>query len=395
MLIVSTGTLHAGFTQALTEGNLTGHLHLLVTQNINEQLPHQASPSTGGSLSYQTARFHTFDLKMTLNTALHAPWAPQDAATSVKALDYNTINLQEAYLQSNSATHRFTLGRQALFAPMLHVQDNDRVFEQSYEAAMYTKHLSKDLTLVSGHVASMLTRGSTTFRNMAQVAGFKTPSLGVSVIALKYASQNLNIELWDNYAHGLFNTLYSQAFFSHQNMTYGIQYLKQDGATHAIKSDYYGLNIHFKTSTTSSIKAAYSYTYPQNSAFHEGSLFMPWGSAWMTLFTSTMEEIPIAADTRSWLIRGDYNANSYLKGLHGFIRLASYNRNEHLTALAKNENITYGWLNRDSLAYDIDITYDVSKTKSFRLRYSYVDYASVRGDKPDYTQIRYSAHYRF
>jgi predicted porin len=131
-------------------------------------------------------------------------------------------------------------------------------------------------------------------------------------------------------------------------------------------------------------------TGKDENAFHEGSLYMPWGGAWVTPFTSTMEEIPVAADTKACQVRLDYSFNALVPGLSAFTRYASYDRNEALSG-----SVMYGSLNRDSNAWDVDATYAFAKNTKARIRYSRVDYDSVGADTPDYTQIRYSLTHNF
>lgn len=394
---------------AFKEGKVSGSLEAMYIQNDNEAGTDQGSPSFGGLLHFETAPLYGISAGVTFNTAHQTSLTPDDPAKRAGALNYSTDNLQEAYLIGKYGNTTAKIGRQELFTPLANVDDDNRVFKQSFEAGVLINTDVPDTTLIGAHVTKMLTRGQTQFRNMATVAGVDglAGENSVSAVAAIYSGiPGVTLQAWDYYGHDMLNAVYLQGDYKTRigeiELSLAAQYISEKGqgdlkdalAPSDINADYYGLKAGACLGAAS-LSVAYSKTGKDENAFHDGSLYMPWGGAWVTPFTSTMEEIPVAADTKAWQVRVDYNFNALVPGLSAFSRYASYDRNEGLTAAARDTGVMFGWLNRDSNELDFDVTYAFTKNTEARIRYARVDYDSVGGDTPDYTQIRYSLTYKF
>jgi imipenem/basic amino acid-specific outer membrane pore len=398
---------------AFKEGKVSGVVEAMYIQNLNEQSPNQGSPSVGGSLHFETASLYGVSAGVTFNTANQMGMQDKDPAKRAGSLNYDTTNLQEAYLVGQFGKTTAKVGRQELYTPLANVDDDNRVFKQSFTAGVLINTDLPNTTLIGAHVTEMLTRGQTQFRNMAVVAGVDglAGKNGVTAVAAIYSGiPGLTLQAWDYYGHDMLNAIYLQGDYKTKvggaELSLGAQYISEKGqgklkdALHTagvnndINANYYGFNagVGFGAAKAS---VAYSKTGKDVNAFHSGSLYLPWGGAWVTPFTSTMEEIPVAADTKAWQVRFDYNFDAMVKGLSAMTRYASYDRNEALAAVSRDTGVMFGWLNRDSNELDIDVTYAFAKNTEARVRWAKVDYKSLNGDKPDYTQIRYSLAYKF
>lgn len=391
---------------AVKGGKVSGYIGAMVITNTDKD----ATPAFGGNLKYETDSVSGISGAVAFNTTNGLGLRPAVDKT-VGSLKDDATNLYEAYLVGQFGNTTAKIGRQELYTPLANVDDDNRIFSQSFLAGVLINKDIPDTTLIGAHVSDMLTRGQTQFRSMSEVAGVDgiVNEKGVSAAAVIYSGiPGLTLQAWDYYGHEMLNAIYLQADYKTKvgdaEVFGAAQYISEkslgdldtalalDPATSSgIDASYYGLKAGV-TLGDATLSAAFSDTNKNTNAFHSGSLYMPWGGAWVTPFTSTMEEIPVAAGTKAWQVRADYDFKAIVPGLSAFTRYASYNRDEALVATARDEGVMFGWLNKDSTELDIDATYAITKELSARVRYANVNYDAPNSD---YTQVRYTMIYKF
>jgi imipenem/basic amino acid-specific outer membrane pore len=138
---------------------------------------------------------------------------------------------------------------------LANVDDDNRVFKQSFEAGVLINTDVPDTTLIGAHVTKMLTRGQTQFRNMATVAGVDglAGENSVSVVAAIYSGiPGVTLQAWDYYGHDMLNTIYLQGDYKTKigatELSLAAQYIREKGqgdlknalAPSDINADYYG-----------------------------------------------------------------------------------------------------------------------------------------------------------
>lgn len=168
---------------------------------------------------------------------------------------------------------------------------------------------------------------------------------GISYGGLTYKNDTHKIQLWDFYAHEMFNTIMAQYDYSGEVINAAIQYSAKrdvgklkDSPTYRVNYDVYGLKIAYKVNKEWNLTTAYTGISDDDSLHFFGS----WGG--FPEFASGMAVSYFETylrDTNIYALASAHNLSSILNGLNLTMKYAYYDLNSDYT-INTNKNTPNG-----------------------------------------------------
>ena len=257
-------------TYALQHGKFHGHFRnfVMATDNANG-LTDSWAWASGGGLRYESKSFYHFsvgiggffifnlassDLSL-LDSLTHAPNRYELPLFDVED-GHNTRDidrLEDLYLRYRNKHLSVIFGKQVINTPYINAQDG-RMRPTGVEGAWLQARLLPKLSLQSGWLYNISPRGTVKWSSVAhsigvygqgvQPNGQKSDyaehlhSSGIGLLGLTYKpSAAWNLQLWEQYVDGIFNTAMLQASYKHRTKHAGVLYAglqlhRQDAIAH-------------------------------------------------------------------------------------------------------------------------------------------------------------------
>ena len=428
------------FTQAQTSGNLQ-YYYIQTDKNkayTNKPNTSANANSLGGDLSFETARFHGINSKITFLTTngflINSDVSKVDTSIlgrnngvyygdSARAKDSFSI-LGEAYLSYVKGSLDLSYGRKILKTPLMHAK-RVRILPSSFEGGFVDYSLSKHSQIGFAYIDRFKQRTSDRFVNVVQHAlGTKTKAItgsdNGSVVYgyANYKSKNFKAKIYNYYANNFMNSLYLDTSFSHTlsgiQLAYSAQFISQKSIGNAetnlnkttsatggksISANALALKIKAKVDE-STFFVAYSQVF-RDKASHD-SLVLPWdGTPLLTnmitsnnLFQSNYGK---GLQSDSVYIGGSQGIKLGYKQGFGFVGAKGFSTT--LTYL-NTSNSRAGFTN-DQKDYNVVLGYKVKKAFSLALKGIWVtdntsaDAQGVVSQLKQLTQYRVIANYKF
>lgn len=201
-------------------------------------------------LSLTSPKYYNFQAKITAAGATDL--GLNDPKYAQRNFVYNNQDpkpyalLQEAYISYRTQGHKLLIGRQELSTPMVD-SDDWYMLANSFELAYYRNDLYEDIKFGFGYfhqMAGVWDSGAdgTNFHSMSDASFVsaadkeRAGDKGISVVALDYDTKHHHLQLWDYYAHELYNTLFIQYDYKNSadsfSYDFGLQFInfKEVGA---------------------------------------------------------------------------------------------------------------------------------------------------------------------
>lgn len=387
----------------------------------------------GGYLKFETADYKGLSLGTALYTT-NGFWLDDDRTdlTKVDPTLFGPNNssyalLGEAFVQYKYENTAFKGGRQKLNTPMAGA-DDARMIPNLFEAYVLSNTDITNTTLVLGHVTKFAqgtfgraynggilaaTGGYSpvdsrdqvgTFVNAGQyVVGEKTD--GVTVGAAIYKKDNLQVQLWDYFAHDILNAVYGQVDFSWNCLitdsvkpfvaaqfikenSVGDQLVKNLGGDGEIDSLYWGAKLGAKVENFVAYGAiSQTGENSDDDASYANAILTPWGG--MPAFTQGMvTRHMFLAGTTAMKAAASYNWKAFGPDLSTTVYYGMYD-------MADNN----GYTNDDAAEVGFDVIYkpEMVKNLNLRLRGNFTDDFNVAesGDTVGWSEYRFIANYNF
>ena len=292
--------------------------------------------------------------------------------------------LGESYLLGEFGKTILKIGRQEMHTPWVHLHDI-RITPQSFEAVVLSNKNVSELEIVAAHVTKIKTRTETTFMYMSEAAGAaqKEP---VTLGGITYSGiKGLRLQLWDYYAHEMWNDIYLRADFNRKlNDNFSLfgnaRYLdRRDVGDQIIGPlDTYmfgvggGLRTHGVTLTLE---------YGKNG---NQPILRPWGH---DLAVSIQVHVADRAEEEAWRPGFAYDFGEIgLKGLSGRVVYADFNTPDSGVNASPD---------RDEINFDLQYEFSGSlQGLIIRVRYAIIDEdEAVNGE--DFGDFRFYLRYKF
>jgi len=344
----------------------------------------------GGRLHLETGSIYGINAGVSFYTSQGLGLNDEDKAVyNLLAKDENGNHksytaLGELYFLGGFGKTTVKIGRQEMKTPWVHLYDI-RITPQSFEAVILRNKNVPDLEIVAGHVTKIKKRTDTTFMYMSEAAGVaqKEP---VTLGGLVYtAIQGLKLQLWDYYAHDMWNDIYLRADYTRDlndtlTLFSNVRYLdRQDVGDKIIGSlDTYmsGIRCGLKA-----YGATLSLAYAKNG---DQQILRPWGH---DLAISIQVHVADRAEEEAWRPGLKYDFGEIgLKGLSGWVIYGVFNTPDSgANASPDRDEIDF------NLQYDFS---DFLKGLSVRARYALIDEdETVNGE--DFGDFRFYLRYKF
>lgn len=370
-ILLGCGLIHTAdaaddLAQAFRKGNTSGNIRLYYfTKDFSENAPQlidQGAISFGGKLHFETDPLAGITGGVSFYTANGLGLNPDNPAEVDATLPGKTINvLGEAYVQYNSSTMAFTLGRQEITTPFAH-QSDARMIPVTFEAASFNYKLS-DLSIGANYLTKVKDRVSDRFVNTGLYATtlYKvvapTDTGGIPVLSLVYDDKSVKFQVWNYYLSDLFNLAFMQGdyIFNAKNVKpfVSAQFVREwDVGSHLlgqVDSTAYGVLVGIKKGQ-SGLTAGFNYVPFQAGAFRNGGVLSPYTLATDPLYTTSMTAGLVEKSTafagKAYKIGGSYALESWLL----LVSYAKYDLNDNPGGKNSSEvdfDATYnfqGWL---------------------------------------------------
>ncbi|MFC1825890.1 OprD family outer membrane porin [Thermodesulfobacteriota bacterium] len=292
--------------------------------------------------------------------------------------------LGELYFLGDFGKTTVKVGRHEMRTPWVHLYDI-RITPQSFEAVVLRNKSVPDLEIVAGHVTKIKKRTDTTFMYMSKAAGAaqKEP---VTLGGITYSGiKGLRLQLWDYYAHEMWNDIYLRADFNRKindnlSLFGNARYLdRRDVGDQIIGPlDTYmfgvggGLRAHGATLTLE---------YGKNG---NQPILRPWGH---DLAVSIQVHVADRAEEEAWGPRLAYDFGEIgLKGLSGGVIYVDFNTPDSGVNASPD---------RDEINFDLQYEFSGSlQGLIIRARYAIIDEdETVNGE--DFGDFRFYLRYKF
>jgi hypothetical protein len=305
---------------------------------------------------------------------------------------YNSFALlEELYLAYETPFISLKIGRQEMALPYID-SDDYFVVPNSFEA-LSVKMMLENITLYGGYVSKMsgtwdASYDGGNFHSMSRQAWIHysngvrdtypvsevyqiVGNQGISYAGLVYTEDRHTLQVWDFYAHEMFNTFLVQYGYKGDKNTFALQYsskkdvgkLKED-ATYKVDYEIYGAKIAREMSAHWNLEAGYTAISDDDSLHFLGS----WGGypefasgMILTYFETYLR------DSQIFALTSKHNMSKYVKGLSLRLRYAYYDLNENYTV-----NVAKGSINGESSmdAYGIEAFYSYNEDISLKVQFA-------------------------
>ncbi|MBF0510011.1 MAG: outer membrane porin, OprD family [Deltaproteobacteria bacterium] len=212
---------------AFTEGELNGQVKTFFMRTNLSSLDRPEAMAIGGKLHYETSPLYGINAGATFFTSNGLIFHDPTDYTNLLAPGQKNYNvLGEAYLQGVFKNTGVKLFRQAMDTPFIN-QDEIRMTPRTFEAYTLTNKDIPNTQVIVSQVTKMKYYNDTTFKDMSLLPNTEEP---VTMAGIYYGPlPDLNIQLWDYFAHQFMNIAYFQADYSYKlneiwTLTGGAQY---------------------------------------------------------------------------------------------------------------------------------------------------------------------------
>lgn len=400
----------SSFTQAFTEGKLSGQLRLAYINQDNHRGDPAATDgsfsadkttyatSIGGQLKYETARFYNVSVAAAFFVSHKINGLNGDDDKG--ALNYDFYGTQadsitylgEAYVNYASGKFDLRVGRQKLDTP-LNDRDDIRMLPNTFEAAMAGYGGVKDFVFIVGYVTKMAGYDSgddiAKFKDIPGETATGEIGEGLLIGGIQNESfENIELQAWyygfDKladviYADGIYAAEYESGLSVEGGLQYG-NYSERLSST--VEGKIYGAMLTLSYSGLS-LGGAF------NSVHTDDGKITILGFGGGPYFTS-MEEMTIDSinDVEAYVLSAEYDFSELsFDGLSLFYAYGHFDGNDagipFASAMEYDE-------------HDIVIAYSLADNIDFEASYAMVnDTASAVGDDTSYDRFLFRANYNF
>ena len=300
--------------------------------------------------------------------------------------------LEEAYIGYKNDFASLKIGRQEMATPYI---DSDDYFitPNSFEAITLQLKPLKNTSVDLGYVSKMSGTWDSSFDGGNFHSMSRQPWIhysngvrdtypvdevynivgkrGISYLGMSYTQENHKVQLWDFYAHEMFNTIMAQYDYSNEYFDFAIQYSTKrdvgklkDNPTYRVHYDVYGAKIGSEIVKNWNLTAAYTGVSDDDSLHFFGSWggFPEFASGMMVSYFETY-----LRDTNIYSLTSKHYLDSILKGLEIKLKYAYYDLNSNYTV-----NVGKGSINGEKYmnTYGVQAFYQYNKNLSVKIAYA-------------------------
>jgi hypothetical protein len=391
--------------EIFTNGKISGNLRAFWYDGDRELRIDRTALTIGGVLSYKTASYEGVSGGVSLfssNGITSLTEMPESGQTHNLNLDGSSINtLGEAYLQYTAYDTLIKYGRQRLDLPLANDYYN-RMLPNSFEALSVENRSLKNITFKGAYITGWKYKGSDTFVSPTYTYGVDRD---IAVLGAIYTpSSTQKIEVYDTYVRDVMNAPYLQVihnelwkFSEETTVSWALQYLEEHsiGKNAAGELDTYLLGLRGTVSKGLwSLSALYTRIGDQ-SLLGSGGRYEKMG--WGGFITYT--DLQIDGESENAHAQA-YGGILTYRPASTFEISAKYMRIDQSDSVQSDPHSLTLNPRPDSDEYNIDATYQPTKTFRLRTRLALIDYLSgstalYKNKAYDETNVRIIADYLF
>lgn len=295
---------------------------------------------------------------------------------------YNALG--EAYLRAVLGKTTIKIGRQEMRTPWVNEHDI-RITPQSFQAATLKNKSVPGLELLAAHATKIKQRTETSFMDMSNALGIRQDE-PVTLGGLVFTGiRHFEVQLWDNYAHEMWNDIYVRADWSKKlteafSLFGDVRYLNRKDVGNRIVGplDTYHFGI---TGGIELSGVRLMLVYARNG---DQGILRAWGH---DLTVAPQVNVVDRADEKAWMVGLAYDFSKIgINGLTGGVIYADFDTPES----GKNES-------PDRNETNFDLKYEFSGTLeglSLRGRYAIIEEDEAMGGE-DFNDLRFYLQYKF
>jgi hypothetical protein len=338
-----------------------------------------AAGVVSGKLSVETIKWNNLYSKASFTTVQGIDHdADKQSTTYIFNPDGESFSLlEEVYLGYTNSMLDIKLGRQEITTPYI---DSDDYFvtPNGFEAITLRAKPIEELVVDAGHVTRMSGTwdsgyDGSTFNSMSRQSLLPSGAYdivgnqAVSYLGGTYTRDAHKLQLWDFYAHEMFNTAMVQYDYETKNYNVALQYSMKrevgklkDSSAYKVHYDVYGARIGATVTDKWNLDLAYTGVSDDDSSHAFGS----WGG--YCEFASGMGGVSYfetsLRDANIYALTTQHKLSGVLKGLSFKMRYAFYDLNPEYTVTTDAVD-GYDYMH----AYGAQVNYDYSKELTFKV----------------------------
>jgi hypothetical protein len=346
-------------------------------------------------LSIETKKYRDIYAKVSFTTVQGIDHdSNKQAMTYIFSETWKGVNdsytlLQESYIGYESSLLSLKIGRQEMLTPYIDTDDY-YISPNSFEAITLQLRPLKEVILHAGYVDKMsgpwdASYDGADFHSMSRQAwihysdGTKDTypvdavyaivgDQGISYLGASYEKDAHKLQLWDNYAHEMFNTIMAQYNYKNKYFDAAVQYSTKrevgklkDASAYRVHYDVYGARVGGNINEKWNLDLAYTGVSDDDSLHFFGS----WGG--YPEFASGMAVSyfdTYLRDANIYALTSKHDLSTMINGLRIKLKYAYYDLNSDYTInVKKNTPNGDGYMH----AYGIQTDYDYNKQLSFKV----------------------------